>query len=184
MAAWLSPKCKIVLNIAAGRNPLSVVLHTVYLSQATNAPGRARPSTPWPVFPTLSLAALFDDPGIPTPFGIFLDARAVTQSPQTSAWVCIWYPTSHLWLAHLFSKIQAIYHFSFELSLNHKYWYTRLSPRDVSFWQVEMVSLHTPWCLPGNHTEKTLINVQGMSKWWMAACVMEKTHSIIWWQME
>lgn len=184
MATWWSPKCKIVLNIAAGRNPLSVVLHVVYLSQATNAPRRARPSTPRPVFPTLSLTALFDDPGIPTTFGIFLDVCTISQSPRTGAWVCFGYPTSHLWLSRLFSKIRAIYHFSFELSLNHKYWYTRLSPWDVSFWQVEMVSLHTPWCHPVNHTEKTLINVQGVSQWWMAACVMEKTPPVIWWQVE
>lgn len=152
MDAWLSPKCKIVLNIAAGRNPLSVVFHTVDLSQATNAPGRVRPSTPWPVFPTLSLTALFDDPNIPSTFGIFWTLMPFHSAPQASAWVCFWYPTSNLWLSYLFSKIQAIYHFSFELSLNHKYWYTHLSPWDVSFWQVEMVSLHTPWCRPVNHT--------------------------------
>lgn len=113
-----------------------------------------------------------------------LDARAISQCSTDLHSGPPWYPTSNLWLSYLFSKIQAIYHFSFELSLNHKYWYTHRSPRDVSFWQVEMVSPHTPWCLPASHTEKILINVQGMSKWRVAACMMQKTHSIIGWQTE
>lgn len=51
------------INLAAGRNPLSVALHTVDLSQAMNASKIARPSTPWPppISPTSPLSALLDD---------------------------------------------------------------------------------------------------------------------------
>ena len=86
----------------------------------------------------------------------------------------LWQPTSNPWLSHSFSRIQAINHFSFGPSLNHKCWYAHLSPLDVSFLRVGIVSLHTPQRLAVTRTEKNLVNIQGMNKW-MNGCLHDWT---------
>lgn len=173
-----------ILNIAAGRNPVSAVLHSVYLSRVMNASWSARLSKPWPlpIFPT-SLTALLDDPtfqqphralGCPAHSCHFTVPHTLTKARFTMTPSL---PLSDSPIHVPRSKQLIIFPWSYHCVTNVGTYVC--PPLDVSFLQVEVVSL---WDV--NHTKKHLINAQGINKWMHGCMLVEQTHSTIWWPME